>query len=377
MITTLVFFLFISVALLASFASIGLRETKASRVDMRAKQSWFLAEAGLEDALYRVLTEKNLDSQETISLDGFAVTTTITDANGTKDIRAAGNVSSAIRLVRSVVRLGKTSSSFSYGIQLGNGGLDMGQNSAVNGSVFSNGSVTGANGAQITGNAELAGSSTITGVSVGGTTQTGLAPRSLPISDAVISQWKDDAASLGTISSGTCSQDWSPPTTPYTLPGGVLAQTLVLNNNQTLILEGTVWVKCNADISNGSTIRLSPAYGSRSGLLIADGWIHLQNNGQFSGSGTAGSYLMLLSTASGGGHHGSAIDLHNNAAGAIFYAGSGLIHLHQNVAATALSADRVELENNASITYESALSTLTFAMKASGGGDIRRWEEIP
>jgi hypothetical protein len=203
-----------------------------------------------------------------------------------------------------------------------------------------------------------------------------LAPLSTPISDSTISAWKQEAQSSGTIASGNCSQDWTPPANPYTVNGGVIERNLKLDNNQLLIMKGTVWVKCNVTIDNGVAIRLDPSYGGSSGVLLSEGWMHLKNNGQFQGSGQPGSYLMLLTTTSGGGHHGSAIDLHNNASGAIFYAANGLIFLHNNVAVTELVGYKVHLENNAALIYESGLANVLFSSGPAGGYDIKYWKEV-
>ena len=109
---------------------------------------------------------------------------------------------------------------------------------------------------------------------------------------------------------------------------------------------------------------------------MADGTIHLSNNGQFSGSGTPGSYLMLLSVAAGGGHHDSAIDLHNNASGAIFYAHRGLINVHNNVTINELAGYAMALDNNVTLIYEDALQNVRFSSGPAGGFDIKHWKEV-
>src|SRR3989338_296848 len=204
----------------------------------------------------------------------------------------------------------------------------------------------------------------------------------MPIPDSVIQGWKNDAASGGACAPPQClaNGDYDPTQCSVSLGPKKITGNLILDDNcaggQTLTLTGTVWVIGNIDISNSAKIIVSPGYGELSGVMVADGTIHLSNNGTFSGSGTSGSYLMLLTTISGGGHHGSAIDLHNNASGAIFYASNGMIWLHNNVNVIELTGYKIHLENNASIFYEIGLQNVGFSSGPSGGFDVRYWKEV-
>ena len=204
----------------------------------------------------------------------------------------------------------------------------------------------------------------------------------MPIPDSVIRGWKNDAASGGACVPPQClaNGDYDPTQCSVSLGPKKITGNLILDDNcaggQTLTLTGTVWVIGNIDISNSAKIIVSPGYGELSGVMVADGTIHLSNNGTFSGSGTSGSYLMLLTTISGGGHHGSAIDLHNNASGAIFYASNGMIWLHNNVNVIELTGYKIHLENNASIFYEIGLQNVGFSSGPAGGFDVRYWKEV-
>ena len=329
-------------------------------------------------------------------------------------------------------------SSFPFGSVIGNGGLHLSQNAMVQGSVFSNGDIIGSNGAVITGDAFAATASLIDKITVNGNAQADSiknstigayasstillasstvakdvhagqivnsnigrdayyvsidpqssvsgtkypgnpAPPSLPIQpmpipDSKITQLKTDAADLGTIASGDCSQNWSPPTNPYTVNGGVVKQNMVLGNNQVLLMKGTIWVKCNVTISNGASIKLDSSYGAYSGVLVADGWINLQNNGVFQGSGTPGSFVMLISSATGGGPNSSAINISNNTTGVIFYAQSGRIFLGNNVEATELTGKEVYLDNGATVIYNTLLADVNFS---SGHYRLKYWKQVP
>ena len=175
---------------------------------------------------------------------------------------------------------------------------------------------------------------------------------------------------------GTIAGNYSVTTNVSLGPKEITGDLLMSTNNTTLTVTGTLYVHGNIDVSNGATIRCAALYGDSSCLVMSDGWIHIQNNGIFIGSGTAGSYLMLLTNAVGGGHHGSAIDLHNNASGAIFYAPNGMVYLHNNVTVSELTAYKVHLENNATLIYEIGLQNVKFSSGPTGGYDVRSWKEV-
>ena len=200
----------------------------------------------------------------------------------------------------------------------------------------------------------------------------------MPISQGQIDQWKTDAAAGGTING-----DFAPDTSTSLGPKVINGNLILTTNNVTLTLRGTVYVKGYIDISNGSAVRLDSGYGSLSGLILADAWVHVQNNGVFGGSGQAGSYIMLLSTSSCRGvagpscaHHDAAIDLHNNASGAIFYASDGLIYLHNGVNATELTGYKMQLNQTAKITYEQGLANSQFSAGPGASWQIQSWREV-
>lgn len=439
--TAILLVLFSSLSIIGGLTFFSFQEVVANRAFVKSVDARAIADAGIEDALYRVMSGKQIGASETIAVGKGATTVTITTTSNTRMIRSAGSRENTRQNQEVFLDIPTIGVAFNFGAQVGDGGLEMEPNSSVIGGVFSNGNIIGANGAVITGDAFAAGSSLIKNVAVSGDTQAhliddstvggyassttklddvvvgadahanelddttvnkdayynvtdvtsvvlgvritpttppaDLAALAMPVTASMIDGWKSDAQTHGVIASGTCSQDWSPPTNPYTVAGGVLERNLKLDNNEVLILKGTVWVKCSVDIANGAAIRLDSSYGPLGGVVIADGAMHFQNNGAFQGSGhsCSCSYLMLLTTASGGGHHGSAIDLHNNATGAIFYAGNGLVYLHPNVTVTQLTGRTVHLENNATLMYELGAASAKFSSGPSGGYDVKYWKE--
>ncbi len=219
-------------------------------------------------------------------------------------------------------------------------------------------------------------------------------PRSnMPITSDIMNKWKNDAASMGTII-GDCGDEGAPECTIPTdgtlsLGPKKINGNLVLTKKQTLIVTGTIYLTGHLDMdsSSGATVKCDPSFGAYSCLIIVDGWVHIKNNAIFQGSGADGSYLMVISTLVGcnGGnetpsctHHNASIDLHNNASGAIFYAGDSMIFLHNGVNATELVANKLHLDNNAIITYEQGLLNTQFSSGPLGVWQIEdgSWQEI-
>src|SRR3990167_8554236 len=95
--TAVIFFLVAATAIGIGFTSFAFEETATTRRQLRAKQSYFLAEAGAEDVTYRLQTNKQVDVSETLTLNGETVTTNTTNVSGNKEIVAEGDVSSTIR----------------------------------------------------------------------------------------------------------------------------------------------------------------------------------------------------------------------------------------------------------------------------------------
>ncbi|MBI3335114.1 MAG: hypothetical protein HY001_01275 [Candidatus Portnoybacteria bacterium] len=212
-----------------------------------------------------------------------------------------------------------------------------------------------------------------------------------PISQAVIAQWKNDAAAGGTIT-GNCGDSGAAECTiqdngiillgPKKITGN-----LVLSKKQTLIVTGTLYIQGHIDMdsSNGATIKCDSSFGSNSCVIVTDSWVHIKNNAAFQGSGQSGSYLLILTTLSncnGGSqqpsctHHNAAIDFHNNGTGAIFYAQDSMVNLHNGVLITELTAYKLNLDNNAIVRYEQGLLNAQFSSGPSASLEITSWNEI-
>lgn len=443
MLISVIFFLFISLAIISGLVSPTVREFRNASVNLNSKKSYFLAESGTEDAFYRIkngITISESPGSESLTLDSNSATTTITSINNsTKQITSLGDVKSLQRKT-SVTLFSGVGASFNYGVQGGQGGLEMSNTSKIIGNIYSGGNITGENSARITGTAIVSGASGkietiqvdgdatahfIEGSTIGGSTNsydlkttrvtgnvvattitsctgtvggnatydtkascaiagTQTTPNPvdfidpeivpLPITDAQVLAWEAEAATGGTIT----SQTYDSGTTnfgPKKINGD-----LTVKNSAILNVMGTLWVTGKVTFENSAIVRLDASYGGSSGVIVAGvagsttaGLISLKNSAQVNGSGTAGSYMMLLSqmvnTSS------TSINAGNSGSAAILYAGYGLIDINNSGQFKEITAAKIKISNSATITYESGLANVNFASGPSGGYVIDSWKE--
>ena len=438
MLISVVFFLFISLAIISGLVSSTVREFRNASVDLNSKKSYFLAESGSEDALYRILNSMAIEASETITLDSNSTTTTITSiGSSAKQITSLGDVGNLQRKTNVVLSAG-VGVSFSYGVQVGQGGLEMSNSSKVIGNTYSNGNIIGTNSARIQGTAIVSGptgiidgmdvdgdawSYTIRGTStvggnathsvlqntvvtgnvaadsisnctIGGTvkydtrsscTVTGAVTipnpdvfvsadiLPLPISEAQIDVWESEAVSGGTLGSQTFSSG-TRNMGPKKINGN-----LIMSNDAELVVTGILWVTGEIKLSNTAIIRLSSSFGGNSGVVMAGidesstaGYIEISNSVQALGSGSIGSYIMLLSQREMGS---TAIKTSNSSTAAILYAGEGEIEIDNSAALKEVTANKLKITNSATVTYESGLANNNFFSGPSGSWTVQSWGE--
>jgi len=403
MLISIIFFLFISLTIISGLVSPVVRRFKDASDLSKSYQSFFLSESAIEDSYFRLKTGKNIGATNTITLGNDSATATITDSDyNEKTVSALGDVSSRQRKNEIVLNTG-SGVSFSYGIQAGTGGFTIG-NATVNGNVYSNGSIVGANGATVTGSAFSAGgfglidnvdvgtlgegdarahtvsNSTISGhlyCQVGNnnnkscdTTEDDPEPADMPIADEMIDQWKADATLGGTtVGNLTISS-------PTTLGPRKITGNLAINADITIT--GTIYVVGNITTNNGAEISLDSSYGSTGGVVVTDGRVTLSNNVAFFGSGSSGSYVLLVSTSSCPTNcsGSNAIEVLNNVGAILVNAQNGTVHLNNNVELNEVVGKMVDIDNGANITYTSGLANAQFTSGPSGGWDITSWKEI-
>ena len=443
MIITVVIFALIAMVAISSLVGYIMLQVRAQRQAVGQVMGLNIAEAAIETAVWKLNNQPGYDGEIGISYAGGVYNVTISSLSGSsKLIRADVYVPNALnpqarRSVQVQATIGITTIGFNYGVQVGNGGLEMSNSAKIIGNVYSNSNIVGTNSARIQGTAIAAGtsridgmdvdnnaqartirgssnitgnatvsalqSSTVTGnvvadsissctiggtaiydtrssCSVGGATttpnpnpypQASVLP--LPISEAQIATWENEAAAGGAVgnqifSSGTRNLG------PKKINGD-----LILSNTAELVVTGTLWVTGEVRLSNSAILRLSSGFGSQSGAVVAGinedssaGYIEISNSAQVLGSGTTGSYILMLSQREGVGS--TAIKQDNNPGTpilhAILYAGEGMIEIANSAAMKEITAEKLKISNSATVTYESGLADANFSSGPSGGWEV-------
>lgn len=190
--------------------------------------------------------------------------------------------------------------------------------------------------------------------------------QSFPVSDANITQWQTDALSGGTYS-GDYNVGWAGATLgPKKIDGN-----LTVSGGGTLTLTGNLWVTGNIVLNGGGTIKLSSSYGTDDAVIITDGTITISGGGHATGSGTTGSYIMMLTTS----FSTSAASVSGGAGAVIVYAQNGTINISGGASLKEATGYRITVSGGSSITYESGLTNNNFSSGPSGTWSVASWQE--
>lgn len=130
---------------------------------MESEKTIALAEAGIDKAitaLNKTGGSYNGESETALGDGSYSVTITSQDA-ATKIVESTGYLPNKLKpkLKRTItVKASRgVGAAFNYGIQVGEGGLELGNNNTVQGSIYSNGNITAGNNNIVTGDAFVAG----------------------------------------------------------------------------------------------------------------------------------------------------------------------------------------------------------------------------
>ncbi|MDH5442275.1 MAG: hypothetical protein OEX08_01595 [Candidatus Nomurabacteria bacterium] len=410
MLITIIFFLVVSSSAVMGAVSPTARQAVAAQDLKKSHASYYLAESGVEDVVYRLKNNMQTSDTEVITLGGTTATTAITRTSGNNyTIETLGDTSSRQRKIQTSIAT-TNGFSFSYGVQVGAGGFDIGGNAGVIGNVYANGPILGENGSFITGTAISAGASglidgiddvgengigdayanTVNGVTVADklycqtgsgnnktcdTSRTDPEPQNFPITDDDLLVWQTQAG-VGTTIVG----DYVIDSSVTALGPVIITGDLEIKNNADLTLFGTVWVQGNLKASNNVVISLDSSYEADGEAILVDGYAHLSNNVDFAGSGISGSYIMLVVNSSCPNDvncdGNDAISLDNNVGTVILNAQNGTIFFRNNAGATAATAETIKLDNNATIIYEQGLIDVNFSSGPSGTFSVQSWGEV-
>lgn len=142
MITSVVFFLIIGLVVVVGISETVVRDLKNAQNIVKARESFAVGEALHEDVVYRFKQSMQVGTSESLTLNGYTASSTISDIVGGKRVTTSADRTGYIKRVMSDLFSG-AGTSFNYGVQTGEGGLILENSSSVSGNVYSNGSVVG------------------------------------------------------------------------------------------------------------------------------------------------------------------------------------------------------------------------------------------
>jgi hypothetical protein len=400
MLTMVILFMGISLIIVFGLINPVLRNIRVPADLFKSKQSLFLADSGIADAVYRVKSNLHISNQEYLPLNNFIATTSIVDTLEGKTITSASNYLDYIR--NTEVRLIKgTGASFFYGVQTGEGGFFMDGSAEVEGNVYSNGIIEGGT---ITGTAVSAGETgSIIDTSVGENAQahtisdsvvSGLikckiddhtnnkacdtsfadpAPLEMPITANQITEWKAEAEAERIIT-GNYS-----PTGPVTL--GPVRITGNFDVKNKITMTGTIWVEGVISFGGqGSIILATSTYGNKSGVIIVDKYTNFSGGSQIVSTGVTGSYVMLLVTSdcpiSSFCSGKNAISASGHAGSVVLAAPYGTVDFTGGSGAKEVMANKIILGGSSSIVYDTGLASMTFVSGPAGGYHVISFREV-
>ncbi len=398
-ITLFVLIIMLSFAITMSF-TIAFRQKTATN-NVKSTQSYYAAEAGVEDALLKLRSNPQMPlTSYSLSVNGATAQVTIPNIiAGSRAVASKGNNTGMIKNMQATYSIDSQSISFHYGAQVGQGGLTMNNGSRIIGNVSSAGNISGSgtiddnvvvsgNGKSIQGvyvggdvlaysclsSANVRNLTYVTGgihtCTVRGTTSVQsqeIAEQQLPISQTQIDDWKSEATSASVITGNVIVTNGQ-----TRILGPVkITGSLNVNNGATLKITGTIYVVGNISISNNSIIKLDSSFGSLGGVLMSDGTINIANNNTFLGSGQTGSYVLVLSNSTSN----SAISLSNNTSGAVFYTSEGGLSISNNVSVVEAIGYKIIMSNNSTIIYDSGIINVFFSSGPGGSWKVTSWGE--
>lgn len=200
--------------------------------------------------------------------------------------------------------------------------------------------------------------STVQGVSNPGSNDP--PPKIFPLSDANVSDWKQQAES-----SGVQTGDITNCVTIFESKKYI--GNVTFDSHCTITVKSPIWITGNFTINNNNTLKLDSSYGTTSGVIVVDGQVTLGSSNQLKGTGASSSILMVLSNYDSRTNGISAIKITNTANSGVFYASKGIVEPGNSNTYKELTAWQIKLTNNAIINYETGLSSTLFTSGPTGG----------
>ncbi len=146
---------------MTTVAALATGQSKITGNAAATEQTFYAAEAGVNQALYKLATNPAA-SNFTTTVGSVSVSIIITPSGFQRIVTAtATDLTGKVRVLRVIVNAPGFGGGFTNAVQSGAGGVSMDNGSRIIGDLFSNGTVTGSSQATIQGNATIANDATV------------------------------------------------------------------------------------------------------------------------------------------------------------------------------------------------------------------------
>lgn len=257
---------------------------------------------------------------------------------------------------------------FKYAVQVGSEGVDMANSSTINGTVYTNGNINGSGTSQINGEAYAHGSISSPDPLVSCPLPQCKHPNA-PEEDLPTLNLTDakNAAEAGEINN-TCPCEIN--NEIKTIGPQKYIGNLTITNNSIVTINGPIWVTGDLAVTQGGTkVNLNESFGSVGTYFIVDGTVSVSQGGNFNPTGAnPKGYIMVVTTSTSN----SAMSIANSGANAIFYALLGGADLSQSAQVNALVANKLNMQNSATLNYDTGLASSQFSSGPGGSWQIRK-----
>ncbi|RJO61878.1 hypothetical protein C4544_01655 [candidate division WS5 bacterium] len=330
-----------------------------------------IAEAGVEKAIWEFKQGLSYTGEVgNTNIPGGEFDVQVTDIDTTnKYITAIAYVPSktdpkykkAVK-VKLTAQPSNTDISFSYAVQSGVNGMEIGGSSNIEGSLYSNGNIRVYGSAEVhdPGNAWAVGTIDDGGRIKG--TKTPGAP-AVPLPNINLDAWRDLAASGGTISGGAI------PTGNF---GPKKINGSATFNGGNLNIMGPIYITGSLSISGSGNWNLDDSLGSGGTVVIVDGSVSISGGHHFN-ENEDGGYIAIIAAGPG-----SQISYTGSATGekVALFAPDGTISLAGSGRIVAMMAKGLSIMGSGKIEYEQGTPVISFPGAPGGAWQVKEWQEI-
>jgi len=196
-----------------------------------------------------------------------------------------------------------------------------------------------------------------------------------PISDANIGDWEEQATAGGSTSTVTLAGVAVRSLGPIKINGN-----LNVGASAKLVITGPIYVTGNVAIDGSSKVAVDPSLGASSAVIVADGSINVGASGGVTGSGSTGSYVILVSnkscTTTSNCISNPSIYVSGAAGAVILNALYGGVTLSGSAGVKAIVSKLLYMDGATTVTYESGLADINFTSGPSGSWVKQSWKEV-